>query len=292
MAANQLRAEYTSGDWKKLLESRTDSLFLEFCDRFSIKPDSFDGAITLAQLDDIEVVFGCCVYVYELVLRDRESDQSENWRQTASANELAAILVRSSTREVGETLFLDICQCHFSLIVDIHQYCSSFLCDINGCKRLFSSRKQCQRHQAVCGMKGKRKVRCTGGGYEPQKSLFEQLDCFGINVPESDRYLDYFATYDCETTTQSIPVDEQLHGQGTLFEAQLVLASISVCTSVTGFEKPKFFLSRGSPQGLVDECLEYLSSVCDTLRNLLKVRYSPALDKLQSMIHSERDAIV
>ena len=47
------------------------------------------------------------------------------------------------------------------------------------------------------------------------------------------------------------------------FVPQHQLASISVCSNVQAYSKPRCFVSNGSPYKLVEECLNYMIEIAD-----------------------------
>ncbi len=277
---------------EKNLSVETEKLFLRYSAQNNLIDSSdFNGGLTLDQLSTMESSFEIGIFVYELVLKSDPDRLDTKWK-TASVvedNQLAAVLRRKPSELFEKTLYLDLCNAHFSLITDIEQYCSSFLCGQEGCSMLFNDKSNCSRHEQICGIGRKRKILCTGGGYEPALTLFDQLDSVGIPVPESDRYMDMFCSFDCEAYSTQIPHDLQLHGANTRYESELVLASISVCSSVPGFQEAKFFLSNGDPQELTDRFVQYISEISLGARELLEKRLEPVFEKLDFMLEKEMD---
>ncbi len=290
------KLDQNSPGWNHLLEQWTDHYFHRYCNQLSIDPSDFDGSISLNDLIHAERCFQVRVFVYELLPKDSSLMESpeDHWRtEKLSATDLTAHLLRKPEPHAsGPALFLDLCGGHFSLILNIQQYSSTFLCGNDGCKRMFSSRKLCHQHGQRCNPSAARKVRCTGGGYEPGMTLFDQLEAAGVSTPANARFMEYFATYDCETVTIPIPKDQQLHGASTRHEADLLLASISICSSVPGYREPKFFLSSGDPQDLVEQCLDYLLEISGETRRLLSREFDQPLQRLEEKILLETDAKV
>jgi hypothetical protein len=207
----------------------TETLFRRYCARNRLDPATFDGGLTLDQVAGLEeLVDDTGIFVYELVSRklsgskidspDRRSNEILRVGITpvATPRNRVAVLRRKPSKTFSDAIFLDLCGRHFSLITDIERYCSAFLCGEPGCSLLFDDRANCIRHERICGKRRKRKMTCTGGGYDPFKGLFDRLDSVGVSAPESLRYQDLFCTFDCEAYSQKIPHESQLHGVGTL----------------------------------------------------------------------------
>jgi hypothetical protein len=68
------------------------------------------------------------------------------------------------------------------------------------------------------------------------------------------------------------------------YSSKHVLASISICSNVPGFEKPKCFVlpEEGKQKSLVKEALDYLMQISETSSAILQERYSEYIDQIES----------
>ena len=60
------------------------------------------------------------------------------------------------------------------------------------------------------------RMRKYRGKYRNKKNVFELLDDIDINIPEEDRYHNYFGSYDFEAL--QVPIEGELLGRVFLFD--------------------------------------------------------------------------
>ena len=66
-----------------------------------------------------------------------------------------AVLVKRSRKTLSKTLYLNLCNNHFSYISDLALYSRSNKC--GKCGKLWSTKYECERHQKLCDDNVKRK---------------------------------------------------------------------------------------------------------------------------------------
>ena len=96
------------------------------------------------------------------------------------------------------------------------------------------------------------KIVYRGGPYSPQKTLFEVLDEFDIDVPESLRFNRFRTVYDFES--RLLPVRSKK------FMFKHVPTSVSIVSNVEGYQKPKTFCNE-NPLDLVRDFVRYLDEI-------------------------------
>ena len=137
--------------------------------------------VTIKDLHKIEANFEVNVVVYKLV-------KIANGKTTAE-------LVRWSTDEYPDTMFVNIFETHFLNIKDINMYSRSLRCRKCG-ESLLKRSRDLHRHESVCDTDVNREYK--DGVYHPPSSIFERLEDEDIVVEDALRYYPYRATFDFE----------------------------------------------------------------------------------------------
>ena len=234
------------------LERKTNKLLKFYCEKAGIK--HFDG-VTLDQLDSISRLFKIPINVYE---------QDEN----RSTN-----LIFRSTLCTGTVLNLNLWDEHFSFIKDLEIYSQSFRC--KKCDKMWKKSGNFHRHIKTCEVGVKEYYK--SGTFTLKPTIFDELETTGIIIPQSLRTFPFRATYDIECMLQNT---EKTSTEKTEYTAEHVLASISVCSNVPGYEKPKcFILSKDGEQNkLVQNFLDYLLEISDRSAMLMRERFGDYMD--------------
>ena len=96
------------GTYKRRCEQDAKQLFTAYCKHFHIDPDQFQGVL-LIDFPEIEGFFEINIVVY--VLQDKK-----------------AKVIQRSRELYDETMQLNVCKNHLSLIVDFEKYCDVYQC--------------------------------------------------------------------------------------------------------------------------------------------------------------------
>ena len=227
--------------------------------------------VKLDDLHKVESKFETNVVVYQLVGIDNGKTVAE--------------LVRRSLCQFEATMYLNLYETHFSYIKDIQMYCHSWRC--SNCEQaLWKSEWALHRHERTCEASVNRIYK--GGVYRPPSSVFERLDDEGIVVGDSLRYYPYRATFDfeCYFDGENIPTNTD-HVQ---WIARHVPLSVSVASSVPGYEPAQCYITDGDSDKLVEEMMNNLIAISDAAYDLLKPSYESVLDQLKTRKEEWDDA--
>jgi G:T-mismatch repair DNA endonuclease (very short patch repair protein) len=158
------------------------------------------------------------------------------------------------------------------------KYSHCFACQ--SCGKHFDSRWETVRHEITCTEATK--YRYPGGIYKPAPSIFEQLAEENIHVPNELRYFDYRAVYDIESMLEH---DTQLtNTEKITWKNKHVLLSVSVCSNILGYKKPKCFVSHGSAMAVVESMVEYLHKISDAACTHMTEKLAPYIQELDARI--------
>ena len=241
------------------LEATVATLYAEYTDT---AVNDFVG-VTLDELDEVETTFKTNVVVYKL-------EEIGDGKTTSE-------LVRRSTDQYPDTMYVNIFETHFSYIKDINMYSRSWRC--RNCEQaLWKSSWELYRHERTCEAGVNRIYK--GGVYRPPSSVFERLDDEGIVVDESLRYYPYRATFDfeCYFTGDTLPADTD-HVQ---WVARHIPLSVSVASNVPGYEPAQCFVTDGDADKLVADMMTRLNTISDTAFASLLPLYADVLADLNT----------
>ena len=217
----------------------------------------------IKDLHKIEAKFEVNVVVYQLV-------KIANGKTTAE-------LVRRSTDEYLDTMFVNIFETHPSYIKDINMYSRSWRC--RNCEQaLWKSSWELYRHERTCEAGVNRIYK--GGVYRPPSSVFERLDDEGIVVGDSLRFYPYRATFDFESffTGDTLPADTD-HVQ---WVARHIPLSVSVASNVPGYENAQCYVTDGDSDKLLGAMMSGLVATSDAAFASLLPSHEAVLDELNA----------
>jgi len=212
----------------------------------ALNPNKFPG-VTLRELVDVEDVFEINVVVYALEV----DDQSPK-----------ATVVQLSRKKYERTMYVNLHESHFSYIFDVSKYCQRY--EFQGCSEFWTS-KHFHYHLRTCDAQVKHIY--VGDVHNNKKTVFDQLEQLGIYVPHEDRFYPYRSTFDYEIYFDKSDLPDA--GEKSVWVARHVPCSVSVCSNVPNFEKPKCFINA-SPQRLVHDKMQYLETIADAAFEILK----------------------
>ena len=134
----------------------------------------FSG-ISLNELQDASQIFdvGICVF-------------------TQSESGITESLYR--TLKNDNVMYLNLYNNHFSYIKDLNKFSRSFRC--GKCNKTFPTMHRQRRHSTTCDA-ATRDI-YVGGVFEPNRTIFDKLGDFGIDIPTELRFFPYRACFDIE----------------------------------------------------------------------------------------------
>ena len=225
------------------------------------------AGVTLDELDEVETTFKTNVVVYKL-------EEIGDGKTTSE-------LVRRSTDQYPDTMYVNIFETHFSYIKDINMYSRSWRC--RNCEQaLWKSSWELYRHERTCEAGVNRIYK--GGVYRPPSSVFERLDDEGIVVGDSLRFYPYRATFDFESffTGDTLPADTD-HVQ---WVARHIPLSVSVASNVPGYEDAQCYITDGDSDKLLGAMMSGLVATSDAAFASLLPSYEDVLDELNARKHA------
>ena len=245
------------------LEATVATLYAKYTDT----PVRDFAGVTLDELDEVETTFKTNVVVYKL-------EEIGDGKTTSE-------LVRRSTDQYPDTMYVNIFETHFSYIKDINMYSRSWRC--RNCEQaLWKSSWELYRHERTCEAGVNRIYK--GGVYRPPSSVFERLDDEGIVVGDSLRFYPYRATFDfeCYFTGDTLPADTD-HVQ---WVARHIPLSVSVASNVPGYEPAQCYVTDGDADKLVANMMDHLIAISDAAFGALVSLYADVLDELNARKHA------
>jgi len=240
-----------------------NDMYKTFC---TAMETTYSEGITLTDLIDVENVFKININVYEL------------------SEDGIATLVQRSRNMFDVTMYVNLHETHFSYINSLDKYSHCFAC--RSCGKHWPLRRDAARHEITCTEATKYKY--PGGIYKPAPSVFAQLAEENIHVPKGLQFYDYRSVYDIETLLDS-NITELNDTATTEWKQKHVLLSVSVCSNVPGFTKPKCFVSQGSALSVVKSMIDYLHEISEEACNLMTRKLNPYIQELDSRIQDVGD---
>ena len=223
---------------KKVIEAQVKQYFSEWriVNALKCSIHSFKG-VSFHHLPQFEDTFKINVNMYELAPDDSD-----------------VIIPRFLSQENhSETMYINLYQNHTSYIKNFSAYSGKLQCP--SCFRLFSRKDVLRNHMRICS--NTKKCRFPGGFFQAQKTIFDELEDFGVFVPENLRLYPYFAVFDFEAMLKKTEdrVSEKLE-----FTHYHKPISVSLNSNVDGYTEPIHHVSANLDV-LLKSMLESLTEI-------------------------------
>ena len=101
-------------------------------------------------------------------------------------------------------------------------------------------------------------------------------------VPEEWRYFPYHATFDFECYFDKEKAQELKNTEKLTWQSTHVPLSVSVCSNVPGYQAPKCFVSEGDSDLLLEEFVQYRTTISTKSSSLLRQRYAEVFEALET----------
>ena len=111
--------------------------------------------------------------------------------------------------------------------------------------------------------------------------MLQEIEEEGITVPEKARYFPYRATFDFECYFDKEKVQELKNTDKLNWESAHEPLSVSVCSSVPDYEELKCFVSEGDSDLLLEEFVQYLTTISSKRSSLLCQQYAEVFEALK-----------
>ncbi|XP_033729711.1 uncharacterized protein LOC117318893 [Pecten maximus] len=249
------------------LERTTKSLYRQWATYISereigdlthVTPESYAG-VNFSEMDDFEKCFETNINIYTL---DKDG---------------TATPVRRTMSRYGNTMYVNLFGHHLSYISNAKAYAKKYQC--RNCERFFTTAWQCVRHEKSCDKQTSSKY--PGGFHSSRTTIFDQLDEFGIVVPQEDRFYPWFAVYDFEALLQQTDETDSGKLQWTM---EHVPISVSVCSNVLGFEEA-VCLANPDTGELVFDMIERLEKIQETAQALATEKWKYVFEEIDEQLN-------
>ena len=132
--------------------------------------------------------------------------------------------VYHSVCDYEDSLNLNLFKNHFSYITKLEHYLKRFQCA--KCFRFFPKLDPCKRHQKVCSLVNKTKLNC--GFYALPSTIFQELENFGIGIPDCEKIYPFFIVYDFEAILEAT---QQKVSKNLIWTHKHKPISVSLCSN-------------------------------------------------------------
>ena len=239
------------------LEMRTRELFQQYLAEAHLPASDFEG-ISLNELEEASRIFDIGIFVFSL----SESGITENLFRTLKEDNV---------------MYINLHHTHFSFIKDLNKFSRCYRCE--KCNKLFPTHFRQRRHTATCDA-ATRDI-YTGGAFEPNRTIFDQLGDFGIEIPAELRYFQYRACFDIEC---ALIRDTGINNSARVeYSSKHLLASISVCSNVPGHLRPVCLISTGCERDLVKRFIALITEISQVSFELMQERFSEYLTAIHQI---------
>ena len=244
---------HNSGDSPKL-EKTTKMYYAQWITKHT-KKGSFSG-ITINDLPRFEELFQINVHAFSL---------KENGTATA---------LYHSPCLFDDTMHINIYNDHISYINNFPAFAKKFEC--SHCSKLFNRRDSLHRHESTCT---KSRYIYPGGFHSVHKTVFEELEDFGLHVASEQRSYPYHCTFDFESVLQKQNIAA---GQATTITSIHQPISVSVSNNIN---RDVTCYVDSSAEVLVSSLLQYCATVQQEAAVRMLHRFSPVIIQLQQYIN-------
>lgn len=191
------------------------------------------------------------------------------------------VSVFKSTDRYKETMYINQHENHCSFVTDFSQYAKKFQCQL--CDRLFNHNGNFLKHASICD---KRTLfDYPGGFYKERKTIFEQLEEYGILVPTDERTFPWFAVFDFESMLVKLEGDatEKLE-----WTQQHVPISVSVCSNVPGSTEPRCFVNSDM-DALLGQMVDVLTNIQLAAAAYAEEKWGAYLNEMKDILSQMSD---
>ena len=242
------------------LEALTHRKFQTWGDYRSINTNKKFPGVKLCDIPDLENCFQVNINVFQLL---------EHQKVTVHYK---------SQSSFSDTLYLDMQGNHLSYVKDIDNYAKRYQCP--RCDRLFKRYYYLKRHYSVCSKVTKYKF--PGGFHKTSQTVFQELEKYGICVPQKERVFPYFITYDFEAVLQKLNNDT---AKKLIWEEKHVPISVGVGSNVEEYKEGVCFVSYDLDE-LLSQMIERMHTIAKAVKTKQVQKFAWVFEKLQAIRNS------
>ena len=258
------------------------------------KKETFKG-LPLADIPLVEDVFKIEIRMFQLSLRKNAKSKKEEKKKKRKNNDCIVKSVKKPLKlgssEKKSVMNINMYKRHSSLIVDMRKYGQVHECQ--KCHQIFTSHWGLQKHTGI-------KKDCTrvrffykGGVYRNPKSIFQELQEVGVQVPDDLKIYPYKIVFDFESyfNKNGVPIIEDPEIKSEI-QASHIPLSASVCSDFPGYESPVCFVknSNRTDCDLIDRVLQYILCLAQAISAHVYMQYEDIISEVDLLI-KEREPI-
>ena len=218
--------------------------------------------IPLDEMCEVEKCFEICINVHYL------------------NEDLTSYTCYSSCQNYSDVAHFNMYDNHVSFISNIMIYSKKFTCDV--CQKMFDRFWNMKRHRVNCSLKSRHVF--VGGSFKFHRTVFQQLESFGVHVPESKRYYKFILCFDMESILAPVSRNSQSPGAKLVYTHEHQPVSVSICSNIPGFQSPHTIIDS-TPRSLVNCMFEHFHEIRRRQQELAKERWYPYYDQLLQKIN-------
>ena len=186
--------------------------------------------------------------------------------------------VYCSTMEYEDTVHFNVYENHVNYIRNISMYSPKFVCNI--CERMFTTVANMVRHRRNCTRKSRHVFKT--GFHAKFRTVFDQLEYYGVRVPRGSRYFKHIVCWDLESVLKPLS-NTSSEGRKLMYSTEHVPVSCSICSNVPGFKEPHTIVTPVTSD-LVAEMFEHFNKIRDKQNDLAKAKWGQYYDALLGKI--------
>ena len=222
------------------------------------KNESFNG-VKMEQIPLLEDCFKVNIYMYQM-----QPDGSCNTKYVSSSCN-------------GKHVDLHVYNEHVNLITDLMTFSRTYRCQI--CERAFDRSDSLKKHITTCS--SKTRLVFPGGYHVNEQDIFQQLETYGIIVPNEERYYEWVALYDMEACLRV--VDGQLATEKSKFTHRHEPISFALSSNIPGWDKCAVRVNK-DPAALINEMFNMFVEMRAITSELAWEKWGWAIEQLDTVI--------
>ena len=257
-----LTAHFYPELYKKKLPGQIETVTSQYLLRWlQYKGEKYTGehfpGVDIENMCNIESCFNININIFSL----NEDSTCEN--------------VYKSPGQFETTMNLNLYGNHVSYIKEMNLYCKQFQCKI--CGRYFKRKDHWKRHLKNCD--DKLKLEFPGGFFKPPKTVFQDLESFGIRIPPQQSIFREFIVFDMEAML--IPTQESNSEKLTWTHRHHPI-SVGICSNFKEYKEP-FCIVNAKEEELITEMVVYMTKIADAIRKEKEQLYESVFEEMNEL---------
>ena len=233
-----------------------------------IESHNFKG-ISLDQIKYVEECFLLSIHIYEKIDKD------------------TVIPIYKTEAVYSDTMYLNIYKKHLSYVSDFKRYTKKFKCDL--CDKMFTTSYLLSRHSKICLVGCKIKFR--GGFFNSNRSLWDELELFGLCIDSKDMKYTYFIVFDYECLLEKMRLEL---GESTKTDSVHKPISVSTCGNCCAKHRKPVCIVEEDFDILIQKWMVELEIIAKHIREKTMKKWGNILSSLNDLreeLNPEKDSL-